>query len=250
MAQLNKTVMGLAIASNKTIAGLALASNKTIMGLDSTAGGAGIAVVNTAKTRSVNAGTTSALGTNGANLIVVTISCYLGPATLSDNYGNTYTALTRRATPTNAYSAQIFYCANPTVDPNGTPAHTFTYGGTTAQYFTLGVYAVSGANSSPFDVENGNIDNSVAGTTIQPGSVTPSANGAMLITVGGAALNGTASTINSGFTYTSDGFDGTGTCSAQGYLIQSTAGAVNPTFTSGGFVGSPAAAAIAVFKAA
>src|SRR5204863_2222713 len=81
----------------------------------------------------------------------------------------------------------------------------------------------------------------------QPGSVTPSQDNEVLVTGYGGDTNATTATIDSGFTV-SDTFAYVGGSNMGGsaaYLIETTAGAKNPTWSAG--VNGPAI--IATFKA-
>ena len=191
-------------------------------------------------------GTTSAINTTGASLLVLTVSEYAaGPLSLpTDSKGNTWTGLTTR-TAGSTYG-RIFYAVNPTV---GT-GHTFTLSGANS-FCVVDVLAFSGVDtSSPFDVQNG--ASSLSGAATQaPGSVTPSANNSVVITGIAAESPGTTATVDLSFTITdqSGQVNGVNFAGAAAYLIQTTAGAVNPTWTySSGTVST--AATIAVFKAA
>lgn len=188
--------------------------------------------------------TTDAKDTTGANLIVLSLGSYAGSLrpTISDSKSNTWTALTDYTDTGVAIRQTIFYCLNPTVGSG----HTFTANSATA-YPTLGMSAWSGADS--YDSQ----ENGAHTTTVQvlsTGSVTPSANGALLVTgLAFYALNGTRA-IDNGFTILgsvdySVGFsDGGG----HAYKIQGTAAAINPQWDAGAQESSMAVS-IAVFKA-
>jgi hypothetical protein len=167
-------------------------------------------------------GTTSAINTSGSGckLIVVTLSTEIGGTpTLSDSVGNTYTALTAR-TGTN-YRARIYYCINPTLSAT----HTWTCGGGS----TFPVLVAMGFDDTvTYEAESG------AGNIVgnpQPGSITPSVNGAVIVACYSGS-NGAAPTINSSFTVVG----GVGTTGQQvggggAWLIQATAAAINPSWT-------------------
>lgn len=180
--------------------------------------------------------TTTGVDTTGANLIVL-FAAYEAGSTVSDSKSNTWTALTPKGS---GGVAQLFYCFNPTVGSGHTFSTTpITYGG-------IFMAAFSGATSSPFDVENGVAPGS--GTSIQTGSVTPSLNNELIIT--GINLGGSAAspTINSGFTQT-DSINANSGVSYGGslaYLIQTSASAVNPTWSWTNAATNPAV--IATFK--
>jgi hypothetical protein len=184
-----------------------------------------------------NGATTDAANTGGANLIVLCGMEYLsGSTTISDSAGNTWTALTQQAGDNR--STRLYYCLNPTT--SGT--HTFTLS-RTGSYPCLGYIAVSGA--SAYGSENG--AQSLAVTTLQPGSVTPGADGALIVT--GVTTSSTAHTIDGGYTrYNIDFSPGNYMGGGIAYLIQGTAGASNPSWSWTGTSG--ASAVIATFSAA
>ena len=120
---------------------------------------------------------------------------------------------------------------------------------------SLAVKAFSGVQATPFDQENGATLTS-AGTSHQPGSVTPSEANELVVTGIGFASEATESnvTIDSSFlpgtmvidVDWSQVTDGDHFGSALAYKIQSSASAENPTWTWTG--SNRAVAAIATFK--
>lgn len=194
-----------------------------------------------------NGGTSGSLDTTGATLLVAQVASYAGSAApaFSDSKGNTWSALTTYASAEDPRTI-IYYVVNPTV---GT-GHTFTTSGASS-YCVAGIEAWSGGDTtSPFDVENGN---ALTGshTTIQPGSVTPSQNGSLIVSSFGGDRFASSISIDSGFTTTEvdNGVGGTNIGGALAYLVQGSAAAINPTWS---YAASTygAAAAIAVFKPA
>jgi hypothetical protein len=185
-----------------------------------------------------NGVTTTAIDTTGADLIVVS-GAFFGTPTLSDSESNTWTALTVQNGSAGEQS-RLYYCANPTTDA----AHTFTLTGAST-FPTIGVVAVSGAASSPFDQENG-FSVGTNGTSIQPGSITPSEDGCLVVT-GVTTAGGASHTING--TYTASVVDNLASNHyghGIGWHIQSTAAATNPTWSWTNSVGRTSA--IASFK--
>jgi len=181
------------------------------------------------------AGTSASIDTTGATLLVVVTSTgnFSG-----DSKGNTYTKLTAR-TGTFGSETSIWYAENPTVGSG----HTFTVTGVTG----LVAAAFSGAEvSSVFDQENG----TASGSPAQPGSITPGDDNELIITGlgGGSVGDGSA---DSGFSLVADvGTTGGVNFSAgMAYKVQTTAAAVNPTWTWSEVYGS-AGLVIASFKAA
>lgn len=196
------------------------------------------------QTTNANTTTSSAINTTGANLIVVSIADYAlaTAAVLSDSEGNTWTGLTPRSV--NGTRIKLYYCYNPTTSSS----HTFTATGT-GIYVTLSALAFSGSDTSPFDVQNGSA--TATGTSASTGSVSPSLDNELIITSGAWGNPGqpTSLSINSGFTISQQAVNvsaiafGLGTA----YLIQTTKGAVNPTWSWGS--SSEFALTIATFKA-
>lgn len=213
------------------------------------AGTAAIAVVDHVCAASADGAdvTTGSLNTTGASLVVMFVASYAAVAmpTISDSKGNTWTARTRYGPGAALSSSNFFYAQNPTVGSG----HTFTATGPGINdYPAICIIAFSGtATTSVYDVENGN-NGSIGQSTIQPGSVTPSQNGEVVLTGVTSTDTGTVS-INSGFTIADQTPNAVGLNfgGALAYKIQPTAAAVNPTWTlSGSFDVSSSAA---TFKA-
>lgn len=191
--------------------------------------------------------TTSGVDTTGANFIAVAIGWFnSGQLTtapsVTDNKSNTFTSLTVRNTGSNLGTV-LYYCKSPTVGSG----HTFTLNSVALS--TICAASFSGVDtSSPFDLENGAGNASAA--SIQPGSITPSANNEIVITSVCSGLIDPFS-INGGFSIAQQSGNGGNTFFPSGlaYLIQTSAAAANPTWTS---TSGPdqMAAAIASFKAA
>ena len=205
-----------------------------------------IALVTSVKFAQLNTGTSGAIDTTGANLLVLSISeDSASSATISDSKSNTWTALAT-STSTNVKST-IYYVASPTVGSG----HTFTSTGLVQASLAI-ASAWSGANSTPFDQENGQVSN-VGGTSLQTGSVTPSENDELLIAMVGCnaePLGGTFS-VDLSFTIVQENIfvAGTNYAGAQAYQIQTTATARNPTFSWTGSSNNKSAR-IATFKIA
>lgn len=176
--------------------------------------------------------TTSAINTTGANFIVIGVSTNAPTGgTITDSLTgcaspcNTWIRLTAQQVGTNAGTV-LFFSANPTVGTN----HVFVYTNAN-QYPSLAVAAFSGvATSSPKDQENGANSGASQVGSLQTGSVTPSANNELVVTSIASSGSPTFS-INSSFTITDQTPSGGGFWLALGYLIQTTATAVNPTWS-------------------
>lgn len=184
--------------------------------------------------------TTPAIDTSGATLIVAVGGTWNSPPTMSDSEGNTWTVATT-TTVANSACSRILYVANPTT---GT-SHTFTVSGSNAP--TCAILAFGGAGV--LDQTNEAATNSPPNTLWQPGSVTPGVNGELIVTGFDVDGSSVSPTIDSGFTVTdvvAYGANVEGIAAA--YLVQATAGAIDPTWTYGG--GHTIAATIASFRPA
>lgn len=187
--------------------------------------------------------TTPTMITSNATLLVACVSSTQVAGTMSDSESNTWTALTAREA--NGVKSRIYYVANPATDGS----HTFTYS-TTGGLPALQVLALSGTTLT--SVSDGETGATATGTSIQPGSVTPSVNNALVV----SCLSGEAaatSGISAGYSYPGANqhqvsfVSAQHVLSAQAYLIQTTAAAANPTWSWAGSI--DAATSLAVFKA-
>lgn len=195
-------------------------------------------------------GTTSAIDTTGANLIVIAFGDYTpnwNPAQISDNKSNTWTALT--AYVGNVAVSRLFYCERPTV---GT-GHTFT---TANQISNIAVAAFSGLAATGTLYESGS-DHGAApkvngATSLQPGSATPGQAGDLIVTsFCSTDSGGTPITVDSSFAITDSSPWLSGKC--EGVALawkQGTASAENPTWHINSAGSADLAAAIAIFKGA
>lgn len=193
-----------------------------------------------------NTVTSNSVDTTGATLLVVLGANYQGsPApAITDSKSNSWTGPVVSASHTDTERVSIWYSI-PTSVGSG---HTFTATQTTS-YPSILVYGFSGgAASSVFDQSNGN---TVSGpSTIQTGSVTPSQDNELLMTVVSSGDGTGASTIDSGFSLKESVLYSAGLrfgC-AVSFKIQTAAGAENPTWTMA--AATSASAVIATFKAA
>lgn len=175
-------------------------------------------------------GTSGAIDTTGATLLVAAVTYWVEPSR-SDSKGNTWVAVTASEY---GYDPKVrfYYVKNPTVGSG----HTFTLGGS-GSYSLLGFAAFSGTDTSA------NVDQQNGATGTQPGSITPTADNELIVCMIGSYA--ASRTIDSGFTEICDlaggGGPGYGMCLA--YKVQTTATAVNPTWSENN------ATAIASFKA-
>ena len=189
-------------------------------------------------------GTTGAIDTTGADIIVVAVSWYAGgaEAAVTDSKGNTWTGLTKKTEAGNVDAVRLFYCIAPTVGSG----HTFT---NLSAYPTICVAAFSGALAGGYEAESG--ATGVAVTALAPGNLTPSEAGELIVTALGRPNAGTNTpSVDGGFTISDNAnwTAGVNEAGALAYLFQVGAAAVNPSWSWSG--SSNAAAVMAVFKGA
>lgn len=186
-------------------------------------------------------GTTSAIDTSAANFIVINVGTFFNSNQApGDSKGNTWTALTAQG---NGNNTQLWYCS-PCVTGAG---HTFTTPG--AGFPSMEVAAFSGLAASPYgSQESGAMASAV--TSMQPGTLTPGQINSLVIV--GCTINGGSSgpyTVTGGSVAAIDSAVETGSTNVgtiMGYVVQSTATALNPTCAWTGSAGG--GAAMAVFK--
>lgn len=179
-------------------------------------------------------GTSGAIDTTGADFIAIVLSCSAGAlsatlATISDNKGNTPTATGFGGVNdgTNNSAAGIAFFINPTVGSG----HTFTVAnGMQLQSMCIAAYkrCTGGA-----DVQSAGGGTS-GSFTVQPGSVTPSQSNSLIITAVTMAQINSTFIADQGFTVRQyiPAPGGSYYGGALADLIQGSAAAVNPTFTS------------------
>ena len=193
-------------------------------------------VAHTAITGGAATLTTTAINTTGATLLQI---CYMAPyGALVQPTDSANNAAGKWINFGSGYgTAACYYILSPTTSSS----HTFSVTNNGGYNAALAVYAFSGVAS--FDTA------SMVGGPFQPGSITPASNGELLLTV---ELNWsgsyTSAAVNSGFTIT-DNTATTYQLAAQAWQVQTTAAAINPTwsgFTDGGYSGR--GVAIAAYK--
>lgn len=198
-------------------------------------GGGGFSLVS--HTSAVNSATTPGINTTGANLIVIFTTRESSAPT--DSLGNTWTPITN-LTEGNSIGA-LYYKFNPTTGA----AQTFTSSGTNG---TIEVQAWSGASVGLDPGLHSAAGSTTSSATVQPGSLTPSGNNELLVS-GASLAGGSTYSVNSSFTISdANNFTGGSTFGgAMGYFVQSTAAAVNPTWSVSA-AQADQMAAMAVFK--
>lgn len=181
-------------------------------------------VASLANAPGLHGGTSPAMDTTGADLILISLSWYpnFTPSPVpTDSKSNTWTGLTARTQGNSKH--QFFYCLNPTV---GT-GHTFTVSGSLfAPAWVIQAFAGVGS----FDQQIGTTGSGTP-ASIQPGSLTPSANNALVVTgIGGEMPSGLS--VTGGLTQTTIHWvSGSNLAAATGWAVQTTATAINPTWT-------------------
>lgn len=170
-------------------------------------------------------GPSPGINTTGATLLVGIYTWFgSGNSAPTDTYSNTWSTLTVESGGINA----VYWYAFPTSGQVGT-GHSFTanVSNAAAQFA-----AFSGTVQTGYDQFNGG-SNTSASDTFQPGSITPSANGALVLS--GMCYNtwNMGATVDSGLTITTSNTITGGYYfgAALAYLVQSTAAAINPTWT-------------------
>ena len=192
--------------------------------------------------------TTLGITTTGATLLVAAVSEYegsiTGGSTVSDSKANTWTPLTLWVEGgASSEQVRLFYTVPDAAHVGA--AHTFTCVSAGLAYSVLTVAAFSGTHASaPFDQQNGA---EAVAITIQAGSVTPSQPGELILAA--LAHEGTVTAIDSGLTIleTVAVAGGAHIGGALAWVVQGTAGAINPTWTLAS--ATSVSAAIATFKA-
>lgn len=210
-------------------------------------GGSAPALVASASTSGNPGGTTGAINTTGATLLVAYLGGFGGSPTISDSAGNTWHYLASNTS--SGSSGQGNSCIAYAYGITTNAAHTFT----TAGGFSQGiVYAFSGTltTAAVYDSSNGTGALNSPASPLQPGSVTPTS---LDIVITGLASDAgsqllTVSSINDGFTQLQNFNSVGGQVAAYLFNVNS---AINPTwtFTVGGS-GAYITSAIACFKAA
>ncbi len=192
----------------------------------------------------VDPAVTGTMNATGATLLIAFVSqVNTGTAigTISDS-ASTANVWTKLTTVADDLQGAIYYSLNPTVTANMTVTATKVSG---SPGLGVSVSAWSGNKlSGVFDQQNGTTNANTA--TIQPGSITPGEDNELVIT--GFTGVSEAATINSGFTITDSVPVAGGAAFSNGmaYKIQTSAAAVNPTWSV--VTAQAAAAVIASFR--
>lgn len=170
--------------------------------------------------------TTPAINTTGATGLIIAVGWWdgVGNVSVSDSKSNTWAPVTKYVTSN--CSVEFFTCLNPGSVGSG---HTFSKTGTDT-YGSIAVLAFSGTDTTA-SVDGNSGAGTASGTTQQPGSITPSQNGSVVITALGMSAHSGSGSIDGGFTVSDSFVDGSNYGVALAYLIQTSAAAANPTWT-------------------
>lgn len=182
-------------------------------------------ISNSTATSGLNATTTAGIDTTGADLLIIALCCDDAyNDTVTDSKGNTWTQLTSY-TQTNV-RVRMWYSIPTSV---GT-AHTFTAPGVLFVGTMLAAAFSGAAQTTPNDQQSG--ANGFV-STLQPGSITPSEDNELIWTHFGINSAGSPISIDSGFTELGEADFGPADHygGSFAYKIQTTAAAVNPTWT-------------------
>lgn len=202
-------------------------------------------IAHTTKVSQSGGGTSSAIDTTGANLLIVHLGCFEtgGAGVVTDSKLNTWAQLTTQS-QSGACMSVLYYAKNPNVGSG----HTFTVANSVFNAFCVATFS-NCDTVSPFDVQNG--ASTASGSPPQSvGSVTPTVNNELIV-CGISEYNGFvgAFSIDAGFTIIDavPFSNGVNFGSTLAYLIQTSSAAVNPAFnwSSGG---NQRACTIATFK--
>lgn len=186
------------------------------------------------------------INSTGGTLIVVGLSLTAGNSCpITDNKTCTWTPLTNKFN-SGGSRTQLHYAENPNVGSS----HTITATGVAGSFTALFVAAFSGTlTASVFDVENGANVNTGVATSLAPGSITPTQDNALVVSVLSPAYGGSSTiAIDNGMSITNQIMSGDSSwAGALAYKVQTTAAAINPLWSWSN--GTSASSAIASFKA-
>lgn len=176
------------------------------------------------------------LNTTNAKLIVCALENIAGanfPAILTDSQGNTWVFPITSSGFAGAAGriANVAYC----ISPSTSPTHTFTMIATGGAFFPVIAVQVfdNVPTSGTFDAVTAGAETAAAGTTVQPGSLTPANANNLFISfvIGDAYTPISVSPVGFIVTDTLGKVGGVSQGGGMAYVIQSAATAQNPTWT-------------------
>lgn len=210
-------------------------------------------VASTVSASGATTGTTAGINTTGATLLIITVSggASISTAAVSDSNGNSWHPRLNEAGSSSENNG-IWYAFDKSGSALVTGAgHTATVALANVGFTFSAFSGTLPGHVDPYDSTAGESGaTTAAGTTIQPGSITPAA-GSLVVTAFITGGTNSASSISTAFTLAGQaaGVSGTNFGSAMGFDIMSPFPvAVNPTWTNGAL--STIGATIASFKAA
>lgn len=182
--------------------------------------------------------TVTGMDITGASLLIVAVH-YLFSGTAgnftvsstSNPSGNWHSLTAYGASASNGFT-QIFYCYGPATSSSEIFTITQT---ANSDYWSMNCAAFSGTFSTSDILQAGSDVGAVSSggvASFQPGSVTPSVTGALVITTltGGGGL-GVSFSVDSAMANAAPQFNGNGVDGGLAYLIDSTTNPINPTWT-------------------
>lgn len=189
--------------------------------------------------------TSGTIDITGASLVIIGVADYSGNAAsvLSDSSGNTGWTQTTVSTNSGQNRTSFYYKSAPTTSAS----YSVTLTGI-GIFGSCCVAAYSGTNATPFDTDNGASFSGAGASGVQTGSVTPSVNNSLIISIYGGTAASSSAAVNSGLTI----MDQVPYAIGQNYgtamadLVQGAASPINPTWTWTGT--EDVAVRIAVFK--
>ena len=174
---------------------------------------------------SASTASTTPFDSSGSNFVAVAVGTETATATVTDNKGNTYTLV--RTDVTSGDFLKTYYCFGATVGPS----HIISVSSSSG-FPAIATACFTGVTASPLDQQSGL--GAVGATSIQPGSITPSISGCLIIS---GTMTDFASTfptpaIDSGFILAQySPLSGSSVGCGIAYLIQGAAAAVNPNWS-------------------
>jgi hypothetical protein len=190
--------------------------------------------INGASGGGTSSGVTGVMGDTtaggGADLIIVGVVYSSSTIVFADSVPNTYSKTT--VVSANSLNIVFYYCQSPTNSStmNWEAINTASFASLTAMWF-------KGSTTSPLDAQpTGGGTGAVSGTSLQAGSLTPNFNNEVIVAALGGNASNTIPSVDSGFSipiWTNFATPNGHYLIAMSYLIQTTAGAVNPKFSWG-----------------
>ena len=212
--------------------------------------GGGITLINaSAAAYSTGASvTTAGISTTGATLLVVSVSAYnTANCTVDTSPSNSgHWAAAGSGNGNGVGDSNIYYAYNSSgLSTGGSQAATVNCSGNGGSYVTAALLAYSGTliSSTPLDQKNDS-GNASGTTTIQPGSITPTQSGELIVSAL-SMLNGSFCTVGTP-TMTVEASNFALVSGAAADLVQVTAATINPTWTC--TAGTYMSSSIASFK--